>query len=248
MKTILACGLAVCLLAFAPVHGAVVEVLIDFNDADTAPGTTYGQWNTIADGETTTSQALVDLDGDGTGITLNITDDFVDSDIDDGGEWTDTAHPWVDAQALGDYLYLNWYQSDGNRTGQIVFTGLDQNSLYTFDLIGSRNTGANRSGDYKINGEFSDNDPLDPGYSDDYNARYDGYDEHGVMTWADVAPVYNAGSDAWEITLDAGANSGDYAYLSAGRITVLVPEPATLGLLALGGLMGLTAMRRRRRG
>jgi hypothetical protein len=27
-----------------------------------------------------------------------------------------------------------------------------------------------------------------------------------------------------------------------------IPEPATLGLLALGGLMGLTAMRRRRRG
>jgi hypothetical protein len=38
-------------------------------------------------------------------------------------------------------------------------------------------------------------------------------------------------------TVGAGTDVGAYEY---------VPEPATLGFLALGGLMGLTAMRRRR--
>ncbi len=246
---------AVLALCVAPAMAVPVgtEILLDFNNFDTAPGTSYGQWNTVASPGSGYSLALVDLSGTGTGITLNITDDFggtTNTATNDG--WTDVAVPWVDARALDDYFYVRdtGGGTDHNPTAQVVFAGLESDKTYTFDLIGNRNGAAPREADYYVNGLDSGN-----GNSQGYDAKTDGYDNHVVMTWTAVAPVYNAGSDTWQITLDVQkdllAADGEFGYISAGRITVAepVPEPATLGLLALGGLaIAGGAVRRRRQG
>jgi hypothetical protein len=74
--------------------------------------------------------------------------------------------------------------------------------------------------------------------------------QFGVLNLVDaidmeVAALFLDGVSQGPGTYDA-TTSPDYI-TGPGSLTVPVPEPATLGFLALGGIMGLTGLARRRR-
>lgn len=237
------CALVLALVVATP--AAARTILLDFNNVDTPhPGTGVGtsntttQWNVITN--TTGAQPLVDSDNQPANVSLAVTDLFQGTTLTNAGGWTDPAHPWVDFQALDDYFLVQ----NGNATGRIIFSGagIVPTSIYRFDLIGSRSVAENaesrRRGNYTLQGSFSDS-----GNSEDYSANIHGYVNHEVMSWESVVPTYNNATMQYEIVLDVGlgnttGTTNSFGYLSAGRMTITVPEPST-GALALLGLIGL---------
>lgn len=137
----------------------------------------------------------------------------------------------------------------------LVFTGMNPNMRYTVIVTGNRNNNGTRPGRFTISGadsfinsssvgaEFSG--PADPSvvFETGVNTT-NGY----VARFSDIAPGAD-GSVTVRVTpllngeTWSGGTSDGRIFLNQLKVIEVVPEPATLGLLAAGGLM---LIRRRR--
>lgn len=180
----------------------------------------------------------IDNSGNGTGIGLTVSG-FHRSSNPNG-----TATPAGDAaaifapSALLDSAYTHvvaWDNEAALPKGALVFTGLDNSSVYDFTMSASRmGVGDNRETLYTATGSNTATATLNIANND-----------RNVVTIAGVSP--NAGSIT--LTVEAGVNNTNspykFSYLGALRVvsSPAVPEPTTLGLVGLSAL-GLAFRRR----
>ncbi len=152
-----------------------------------------GNWNSIPGlGDIVTVHSLIDYNtGLDSGITLQATDDFVQSGGYNVGNdaWTNPAFPWVDVIALRDYNLL----TGDNTTGQITFAGLNPAGQYKVELLSVTSVGVPFLGQVTVQGAFDDD-----GDSESWNSHADGFLNADVMVWGSVSP-----DGAGKIVLDA---------------------------------------------
>jgi len=80
-----------------------------------------------------------------------------------------------------------------------------------------------------VNGTFADSTPN----GDDFDVFAEGFGNGNVLVWDAVSPN---GSNQIVVTVDSATSPQSNGYINALRITE-VPEPASLALLTIGGLM-----------
>ena len=168
--------------------------------------------------------ALNDTSGAASGITAE-----TDAWGTDGQGGMDANNLYV-YEAQKDYVGVNY-----NANATVTLTGLTE-SEYTIVVFGSRDSGSWGAPMFRT-GQFS----VD-GWANHQTQNHSG--NTSIKTYfSDVAPV--GGTIVLDVTglqQWTGAAWLGYAYIDV--MEILVPEPATLSLLALGGLV---AIRRRRR-
>jgi hypothetical protein len=198
-------------------------------------------WNTVAgrdvnapnpDFDTLAAGTVLDSDGNalaGVSISGTTTSGWYGTSTSNSGTYpgdeVSAAPVWLDLDAIE---VVEWDQYGGLTLTIEGLTG----SAYQVDVIAVRSESgtSTREQSYWVDGVRAD------GIAGDWNAYSQGWQSGGVMTWSSVAPTDGV------LTLRTGDGLGNNSYLAAARITA-VPEPATMGLLALGGL----AILRRRR-
>ena len=180
----------------------------------------------------------IDNSGNGTGIGLTVSGFHRSSNPNGTAAATgDMAAVFV-SSALLDSAYTHVVGWDGEGAlpqGSLVFTGLDNGSVYDFTMSASRmSVGDNRETLYTATGSNSATATLNIANN-----------SSNVVTIAGIAP--DAGSIT--LTVEAGVNNTNnpykFSYLGALRVTSspAVPEPTTLGLAGLSAL-GLAFRRR----
>jgi len=218
------------LAALCTTTAAAQTIGIDFGDIARLSG---GNYNDI-DHLQNPLFNLVDFDGNGTGISLIVTDNFWP-----GSNTGGTTAPTGDAAGLpsnatSDSLFGSLVAFGGftEPTGGITFGGMDPNLTYNFSFFASRmNVSDNREALYSLAGATNDSTTLDAANNTSNLAHIMGIspDTNGNIVLSVTAGPNNT-------------NSSGFYYLGYVQITV-VPAPASLGLLGLGSL---TAVRRRR--
>lgn len=209
---------ALALMAFAPCVQAS-PIYLNFGSATDPAGAT---WNHIATATFGSNVAdLNDSAGDPTGISATVSNDF-SGVFAGGGDWGGTPVPW----ALNDATNPSFFV-DPNQSGAITFAGLDTGKTYTISLISSRAATGNRYADYALNGVAPDDFP---GFT--FHSYTDGWLARDLLVWADVAP-----NGSGELVLSVTTDPSGYGYVNALSIEEVVPEPASLMLLASGLLL-----------
>ncbi len=172
---------------------------------------TPDRWNAVLiDG----SYNLIDSENHSTGYTLQFTD----------AAWTNyyeyIAPPchgdaaWVDEAVAETYIE----GQGGNNRFEFEIIGLDNSLDYQIDLFAEKGASVSYlAADYKVNGEFTLN-------SDNFNYVKNSSE---IMTW-NVKPINNKIIVSVEVVNEAPLNAMRISY---------IPEPATLLLLGLGGLV-----------
>ena len=224
----------------ALVADAGAAIYVDFNNNTAAPtGFNAVNVSSTNSGGEGLSVPLDDENGDPTSITLSITARFNASNT------NGTTSPSGDMAEFGDAMDNSGY---GNGAGdwpssnplQIRFStfelsGLNPTSTYILTFAASRmSVTDNRQTQYDVVGAGSETVYL--------NAANN---STNVVTTGETAPD---GSDVITVTVSAGPlndNGYKFFYLNAMKIVEIpVPEPCTMALMGVGGLL---AMRRRRR-
>lgn len=236
--------------------GAEFIVLLDFGDADTDPA--GSEWNAGIRGDTGRSN-LTDTDGNSTGINVSMTnaDDFTSNE-----RWDDSNHvnpPWVDpATTDGANVLSDRVSWDRNTEGTVVFSGLQAGWTYDFEIA----SGLAQNGDTGSTGLGRDPNEFEMvggnGLVAGHNPHRDANLGTTVTWYPNPAGTSNddisVGWIRWsgvtanqdgEITLTVRGLSGTNSRgtINAMQITA-IPEPGTLALIFLGGL--LVYFRRRR--
>ena len=227
-------AVAIMAIACAAQAGPITQsIMVDFGEPELVgglPNATYlptpAPWNNGEDGGTIAD--LTDMGNNLTGITM-VVGDTITTDGQGG----------MDANNLYPYTAQKDYVGCGHdQLTTITLSGLTE-SEYSLRIFGSRSTSAWGAPDYR-KGKFSV----------DGMTTYKTQDHMGntivKTSFYNVAPAVGgvitlsmAGYPDWDPV--TGIMRG-HAYINV--LEVLVPEPATLSLLALGGLV---AIRRRRR-
>lgn len=216
----------------AATFASAETILINFGGIDSSPDAggdgTLTHWNEAV--KNGTQSTVVDSDGNTVAGVSVATADMGGTTFDNSGTYASggSAASWVDLDAVE----LVWFNQGSG--GSVTISGLTA-PAYTVDLIAARSTEGtpanfDRINDYYANGSLSDGDE-----SLDWSSYVDGWVAGGVLTWSSVNP------DAGVITMTDGDNTN--SHWTAMRLTA-VPEPATMALLGLGGVVGL--MRRRK--
>ena len=230
MRIVIA-SLAILAMACVAQAGSITQtILIDFGEPELVDGNANATYMPTPEPpfnnmETADTVALIDTGGAASGITAT-TAGFTT----DGAGGMDANNLYV-YEAQKDYVGCA-----EDQPSTITLTGLTE-AEYTIVLFGSRDTGSwgaplFRKGIFSVDG-WTSHQLQD--HSGNTTAK---------LVFSDVAPVGGT------ITLDVLGSSQDllsgnpmgYAYINV--LEILVPEPATLSLLALGGVL---AIRRRRR-
>ena len=200
------------------------EIRLDFNTWDD-PG---GNWNVA---QNPLDGGMTDLTDYSTGsaTTINVAWDF-DNQYGIASAWTGGEKDWVNDAVGDDFLY-----AIGDAT--VSFSGLSE-SAYQVEVLISYVSGSGLNTRYRIGGAAADRTYNGTPVSDPWNWQIDGTVGQNWMIWDDVAPA--AGS----FNIDLSADFGGFSGISAVRISP-VPEPATLGLIAISAalLLGLRRIR-----
>lgn len=214
---------------------ATAETLL-FDFGHTTRQTNPG-WNNVVPA-TTTLFATFDSDNNLTPVGLEITDTFfqIGEPSQLGSEAPTGAAADYPVDATDDYFFGHvgsFAGADDNPYGEVQLFNLDPNSTYDFTFFGSR-TGVNddREAIYTVTGANTLSGTLN---ASNNNAE--------VLTLAGITPDANN-----EITIGVGVgpnnnNSNGFYYINVMQVDRVIPEPASLSLLALGA----TALLRRTR-
>lgn len=201
-------------------------ILVDFGNTS---GTTAGNWNNSnLSGYTLTD--MIDTDGNTTTYDL-----FFTTAVGQGGNWGVTAapSPFNVSSAYNDGLFT------AADTISFTLSGLSASETYDLTMFASRDATGTRITDYTVTGSGA---PVI------LSLQTSGTDLGGVGINHNMASTANFSGIAPDvnnqITVSIDINSGGFAYLNAMQITV-VPEPASLSFLLLGGLV-LRLTRRRK--
>jgi len=210
-------------------------IYIDFGDrrgsASQLVDGTPVTWNVVPTVNPFAPLNLADSDGGNTGIQLSAMTGF-DTSYDDGltgGEWNMSRIPWSVGEATHDNFAAN-------SSAVVTFSNLESKP-YRVELISSRDSGTSRNTVYRANGDLADLGGVNG--SNPFNANTDGWLNRSIMVWQQVMP--DLGS---EIHIDLAPQSGQWGYVNAIRLQD-VPEPSTLLLFSLGGLIAVIVARRR---
>lgn len=216
---------ALLLAAASMAVGSVSQAAVVTYYIDMGPTSSASPWNNINDGN---SHTLTDSTGAMTTATLI------------SGGWSGAANNAVTymtgaaAAAFGgpnnNAATDSAYDNSPLTPPVLTFGGLDPAATYTFTIFASRNSGGNKTGDYTVTGMNSATGSLNA------ETNWD-----NILVLRDIVP--SAGKT---ISLSAAlnpANTSGYVYLNAVRMDAVVPEPASLGVLAVGAL----ALLRRRK-
>lgn len=216
--------LSICLAATA----SATSLFVDFGETTQPTG---GNYNNISQAQLPIFNALDSL-GNGTGIAIEVTDQFWPGSNQNGTTTPSGDAAMFDPQATRDNLFGNTVVFGGftEPTAQLTLSNLDTSGAfsYTFTFFGSR-TGVtdNRETAYAVAGSNNATAYLNTAGN-----------TSNVAIAADI--LANAGG---QVTIDIGpgpnnTNGSGFYYIGAMRIDVVpVPEPATALLLTLGLLI-----------
>ncbi len=147
---------------------------------------------------------------------------------------------WDFAQEVPQEVMNSWYYRS-NATAPMTFTiaGLDPDKFYDVELFNAFNTGTNLS-DIQIDGLFADGTagPSLAADGDNWNRAIDGWAAKSGLLFSSIT----TGLDGTFVITFTGGNPTVQA-IRITELAAIVPEPATMSLLALAGV----AMLRRRR-
>lgn len=223
------------LAALSPISAQTI--LIDFGKTGTAsttsPDVNGNYWNNVTSGTSGTSIANLTTTTNGSsGIQLTITTAFANTGPD--AYATLTGESSLGALNIGTAISDFVYVSTGSAV--ITFSNLDSSKTYNFSLFGTRDTTTVRNTTYVVTGTNSGTQTLQTSGTDLGGSGIN-YNDSTLALINGITP--NASN---EITL--AVSSAGLGYLNALQISV-VPEPAAMALLALGGTALLIARRRR---
>lgn len=223
----------------ASAHAATVQ--FDFGNSNLQTNAT-GWNNVVYNNNTPVADLTTIVDSTGStiaGLGLSVTDQFF---IAEQPELLGTDNPTGDAAGLPvtatqDFFLGHTGEFLGNEstpTGAFKLTGLVANQTYTFTFFSSRDDVTdNRETAYTVTGDNSANGLLQATNNDS-----------NVLVLAGINPDSN---NEILISLAAGPNNDNnrnFYYINAMQVEI-VPEPTSLALLSLGGLL-LTRRTRRR--
>lgn len=233
------CGvfLAALMSAVAMQPADAVTMFFDFGGADTSAASNYNDIMVHGAAMPIVLANTIDSSGAGTGIGATVSGLFNGANF-DGTQAPSGAASVFAASATRDsaFTHTGPWGNPGvvNPLGQVVFTGLDNSSVYEFTMFASRmGVGDNRETLYKAIGSNSGSALLNTSNN-----------VSNVATIGGISPA--AGSIT--LTIEKGSNNNNgtgFAYIGALRVVSLaaVPEPTTLGLAGLSAL-GLVFRRR----
>lgn len=224
---------AACISALAGVSAQAATVLIDFGRADNPAGSTYNIASIPANGDnvTTGNLALFDTGLAATGWTVNVTENGSNLGGTAGSGADVSAFPAAlagfETEALEDSIFGN--PNGVDPAGLLVtISGLDNSKTYDLLFYGSRSSQNSPDQTWSLT--------LGTGGASVVHSSLD--NTTTVVDW-DGLSTNGSGVIAFQIS---NGGAGGLA-LNFGQI-VEVPEPGSLALLGLGGL--LVASRRRR--
>ena len=230
------------------------SVRVDFNTETNDPG---GNWNAMEDpGDSTGGSGLTEFaSGSETTVGL-VLDTFRDSGQDNAWEARTEAPGWAADDVLNDRFFMR-----ADNTGSVEISGLTAGVAYRIELAsgsaaflggGGVNGAGTPPGFLKledssglinaVNGATGDvltgNDTNNPDWVA-WSTNIEGsYGIDGWIVWESATPSGNS------LTIDFMTGGGDSrASINAMEISV-VPEPATMAMLGIGGLAAL--LRRRK--
>ncbi|WFB36873.1 PEP-CTERM sorting domain-containing protein [Kiritimatiellota bacterium B12222] len=213
-------------------------VLIDFG---VAGAQTAGNWNNVIS-RTDNKGNLINSEGDTTGISMTVSDgNFGGTNTFNGNVAADSTmfDPFEVASVITDALYV----AENGSTGTLTFNGLDDSLTYNLVVTGARTTNTNRFTRYGVSGlnsqilQTSGNSPL-AGVGVNWN-------NNSVVTFSGISGV-----SSFSLTVEGNGaadfgGSNQFGYINALELRA-VPEPTSLLLLGVSGLVAFSFVRRKR--
>jgi hypothetical protein len=207
-------------------NASMLDVRVDYNNrAVQAVGVATGNWNSIAyDDNDTTTSGLIDYN---TSIATTLAVIGSNWGSFSHGETWSSDEDWVEIAASTDGL------AGKDAASTLTFSGLDTQKQYQVEVVsayGSSNLGTVT---VDINGVFANTnyDNTMTGNVSQGWSMINAFNNQDWIIWSSITPNSNG-----DLVLSLANDGTNWGILNSVRI-VEVPEPATMALLGLGGLL-----------